>query len=365
MEKQRRLDYNKVIENNNIIDKIYTRLSDLEINNEKNNEEYNNLLAIIKKYSLINERIMKKYSLSDGDLFYFMNSLLQTNEDAKTEDEFNLSFDNVKNIRFVNYVSEESIYYDDDYFKENYLKNELCIYLNNVEYNVEDALKALKTKFNYTEEEAKEYMDEILEEYQKQDDPVFEQSNLLNNYERKITKAEENLYIHTQMSYLLDAIENEKDIKVKNLLIKYKYKYIACYKTLEDFFLKNTNDFIKTNFYQKRILEIVNKDSKEAKNFMDAWNEYYLQVIESLITVLVSLDNGNKLKSKEKARNILVNCSIKAYSSILLSDKFHKLSNNYDFKAIQAAKSEEIKALLSDAKKLKKDLILSEKLKNK
>ena len=98
MEKQRLKDYNKVIENNAKIIRIYEQLSILDLDNKKNSELYINLKSLISKYESYNMKLLSKYDLYDQGLINYVNFLLVDIKDTLPN---KMDVDILKNLRFL------------------------------------------------------------------------------------------------------------------------------------------------------------------------------------------------------------------------------------------------------------------------
>lgn len=310
---------NDIIKFNESLEKIYETLAQLEIDGKTDTQEYQDNISYAK---LVVEVIKKK-----------LKSLTATPEEI---------IDFEKTIGKLNRLNENNhdILVDILELSTNNKMRRLCmqIYyysLKNGSYIIED---------EYVDES---FDKEIIDEY-------IDESFM---HEDEIEYLKDKLIANTFMDYLLDAIKEEKDLEIKNELIKIKYRVIYLYEHLEAIFLNDQINFTKTPIIQELFnLKVEENDCDLEEIYIDPVDE----TIKAELKYLSELNEDYYNSKKNVVRAILRTLYIKTYLSINIS----KVSiNNLDkYKKSIKPKSENSKQYIENAYKLKKELTTLKKV---
>ena len=168
------------------------------------------------------------------------------------------------------------------------------------------------------------------------------------------------LQYHTTADYLEEAIANEKNQKIRNKLLEYKYKMIAIDGYLEKPFLKNPNNYSRTTFYQ----EIFKDYYEDNIEFFIDWDDYYQEQVDKVIASIMENNNIKYTNINERYHNKLNAIFLKAYSSILSNGELLDITNLKKTFAMNITKNKLNKKLIKSTLNLNQDLLLSKKLAN-
>ena len=395
---ERTKDYDKIIQNNKLITRIYNELIRLEQEGLEYNNEYFMLLDLIKKYRNENEKIFLSYPLMDETANEFLNLInpdsnnssyfesydgddeeydeeetiydYENNDELPEEYEDNTDNDLVLNIDYnLNIDEEDFIRFRNDMFYYSSISSEVNknslyadvpvrVYGNYCQRY--QAIQSLYQNEDISLEEAEEKIDKKLEN---KIDPEYR----LEVYEELIKEKLVFLYRrcclnHSTMTYLLDEIDKADQRTVKDLLIVRKYKMILENKCLEDAFLDNPRRIARPLLYKKILLSMYS-DEETRKMYFSGWEETFKNLVEVLDGGFCDFENC-KEDEECTAHNITNKALVQAYTSMLFEKSdLHQVNKNRN-KVIHNIKDKGIKKVVSSSKVLKRSIILSEKLKN-
>ncbi len=340
-------DILKVLKYNDMIDKLYKKLTQLEIKNLKNSDEYINIVELINDLSKKEYEITKSATYYDEELNNIFNNISSFNNYSDDAINYINETNNSKIKRLLCHYDEISLTKDD--FPEDLLTKEE-IRVNGYVIPTDEALELIEE----FDEDSAEYVREIISNFEEQ---MFETLSI-NNFLLYCRNALEH---HTTAEYLEDAIANEKNLKIKNKLIEYKYKMISIYKYLEDPFLKNPNNYSRTAYYQEILKEYYNKYIE----FFKDWDSYYEDQVNNALSNIMDNSLNKYTNINQKYYDKLLTIYLKVYSSISSSEK---ILNSIDLDkktAIQLSTSDKNKNIIKNSLNLKQDLILCKVLKEK
>ena len=362
MEKQRLKDYNKVIENNAKIIRMYEQLSILDLDNKKNSELYINLKSLISKYESYNMKLLSKYDLYDQGLINYVNFLLVDIKDTLPN---KMDVDILKNLRFLeqlDYLRNTTQTYD-----KRELYDGVLVYVEEFDCHFERnaAIEVYSDEEECSLEEAEKYIDELYEEFY---DLFFinEDDNLL---KREIELDEEkafNYYRNTytnavNINYLIKNIEKEDNIDVKKYVNTYIYTLIALSPSVEQIFL-NSDNFDLNNLAAKKGLINLYQIIRFRNTFFNGWDENYMNMIEDSADTLTALECRKRLTNRDKALNIILKSKIQSCSSLIFDkDNLDEVNERkqlmYEFLHRKSSKK-----LLRESNELKKKLSLTQNI---
>lgn len=328
MNKELREVFSDISKLNNVLEKIYNELAELEINNKTKDKEYlDNLLLI----DAIKDLIRKK----------FQNLSITTTEIIDFE----------SNIANLNDLNNSNFILDIFELKENNKIRRLLmqIYL----YSLKNYIVEInKTNYGLSEEDF-----DTTEDFEEFNNNINEDITENVRKEYDFEYAKEKVIANLLMKYLLEEINTQEDKYIKDTLIKIKYRLIYTLSTLEPQFLKDPNNFVKENLY----LELYNY---EVENVIDDIED--LAIIPDLKTAKEEIEYFENIEDEfyENKDNIikiiLRSIYLKTMISLQLSSKSDRTLNRK--KRNIKYKSEKTKEYINKAYTLKKDIIKPKKV---
>lgn len=273
----------EIIQFNEILEKQYNILAELEIAHKINNEEYKKTLANIKMILAVHDKKIKELDVTDEELINYNDSLVIFNH----YDEF-----------------------DGDFISC------LCdLATNNKIRRTCADLSLLQAERNavIVDEEVLELYDGMEEEV---DTDIFDESDVIaenTKIDYNIETVDYELKVHTFMTYLIECINQEKRSAVKRELIRVKYRLIYLSPEFEQDFLSNPKHFINVEKTHFDFLELY-------KLYYDTYNEEYLEGLNALTKIgleeLLDFDEENQKNARIRACFILRTIYVKTYLSI-------------------------------------------------
>ena len=290
-------DMLSVLSLNDSILYYYGKLAELEKNNQQNSKEYNDICDLIRFGKQRVRKRLYSYPLNDE----YMDKFLDTLGEIEKTDVFYFDYvtylQNYRHRRLFEHV-EELCYFLHTKSKEVELQGELII--DGQVYDLEDGLDELE-EGGYDQTQVQSYLDTI------RANQVYDK--IMDDYELACNQLESNVF----MKYLLEAINNETDVKIKNRLIDVKYNVISTISCLEDSFLSDHELKNSIDHYHSKLDYLFNRHRELYPD--------YLQYHENGITNYQDkLMERNKEKYKnvdEKVFDIIVGLTIKTHLSCI------------------------------------------------
>ena len=345
------VDYYSIINNNELILKLYERLAELEYLKKKGNNDYNLTIEMIKDYVNKNDELYKKHSINDDDIFNFSDMIddVKANTNFEFIDNFDKRNTAKKEYRFINFLGILNLL-NTKFDKEDLLYEfyDYPVRLNGVVYSMDNFLEIMK---EYGYGASLGVFEQLKDEFarKKYEELIVENRKYL---------IYEKLENSTILDYIDNAIENIKGKVLRKKLIDAKYSFIALHKDLEDSFLLDQNNYSKTSMYQQSFKYQFKKDDPILVSFNNS-------LIEALNDTIVMITERNKKKYKnanDQFTDILLSIYVKSYTSLLISYKDIaniKLSSEY---LLNENKNDINKKLIEQSLDLEPNLILSRKL---
>lgn len=317
---------------NKTLESMYTELAELEILGLQYSKEYDKNISYIQ---MILDVINKKIRALDF-----------TNEDLIEIDE---------KLGAINGYNDEEHNFILDLFElsENNHMRRLCMQLyyisieNDCGYNIEDI------------EDKDKYVDSELAENEELQEKCEEYLDELIKKENEVELLKDKLFSHTLMQYLLDAIESEKNIEIKNELIKVKYRLIYLLKDLERRFINNPKKFSRVNFYQE-LLKEREKDDEEI--YMYLYTEPIKEEIEAELNYLSKLNDSYYSNIKNRICVILRVIYIKTYLSMNFDTRIDKELKDIQQQVINETESDISRENVIKSFEIKKELSVPKKV---
>lgn len=350
MKKRRLQDYYQIIKNNELINNLYKRLAELDFLEQKQSDEYKIIIELINDYAKINDDLLLKYSLYDNDITNFVQMIddIKCNTDFEFLDNFkdNNSFKNFRFIEFYGYhnmnknsIKKEELITDFD---------EAIVNVNGVKYTISNFLDVMQ---DYGYGSIIERFEQMKEEIANKRYKTFTESN------RKLLVFEV-LQNSTMLDYFDIEINNTNNKRLKKKLIQAKYILIGLHKDLEESFIKDQNNYSKTEEYQNKYKSICNKKDPIFK----AFNDSYLQVLNATIMDIGCRKKYAYKNLQDEFNDILISIYLKTYISLLENAKdIFNISTSEKY-LLDENNNEINKKLFKQSLNLEPRLILSRKL---
>lgn len=210
-------------------EKLYEHLAQLEIENKINSKEYKEYVEFISYTRKFINKYLNEITLNDKELIDYTDNLMHIFrlEDVDFIIQLIINKTNNAQIRLINDLTYLAV-------------DRKAIY-------IEDVLEDSKTFYDDDEDEDIDLLDEINKEY---NDKMYE-----------IDKLNDILLSNIMMDYVIDLIENEKDIELKKELIYFKYRLIYLFRYLETYLIKKEQPITYTHIYFDLLKLNFNKDS--------------------------------------------------------------------------------------------------------
>ena len=346
MEKKKCEDMLSILELNSSIGRLYNKLCELELNGQMNSDEYNEYVEMIRFARRRCDHYYLKYPLCDAEMNDFIELLMDLNRINPNQTmDFLSETPNIKIKRFIEHNTElASIYHEDaaetqvifEDITDQFFDGELELMSDELEDYDDDDLEA--------EEDA---VNNLLQKYSQTI------SIDLDNYNQLKFRIESHIFI----SYLIDAINNEKNMDVKKKLIETKYRIISMVRNLEDTFLYN-NSFEDINFDYLNL---------SLNDMFNKYNEFYGDYVDSYEQLIAQQQNLLLDRNKEKydtideyVQDILLGISLQTYISCIPNDMARDAIIEDQETAIDLSTSKIDKKVLKKSIKLNKKYVLPE-----
>lgn len=306
MEKQRADDMLKVLQLNNSIDKLYKLMCELELKGEKDSDQYKEYLEMIRFASKRCEQYMLNYKLSDLDINEYITLLYELNHYPINPIDYVDPVRNTKIKRFISHNYELSLRYhetDEDEYSED------GVIIDGVKYDFETGAMVAEQE-GY--EEAIEDIRFLQKQTEQEQAESFDRDNM--------NLAELELETHTFMKYLLDAINEEKNEKIKNKLIEAKYRIISEIRSLELTFLYDQDLDINLREYQNKLHDVF----KERKELYLEYALYLEATIDSERTQIIDRHKETYDDLDDQVYNILLSILLKTHTSCMPNETVRK-----------------------------------------
>ena len=344
-------DLVRLLEINDGVDKLYKRLAELEIAGKFNNDEYKELLELIKDMKDHGYDILSRYPLEDQDMNMFVDFIRDINKiDADDDLNFYKNTSSIKVKRFLEHAFE-MVMLNPTYSNEELLQSDLYVTLNGVKYDYMNALDLLEEDGEYYQiSKLKQEVDHLKEA--RYYDLLKEDRFLLIRFilESNIT-----------YDYLIDFIKNEENVLVKNELIKLKYRIIGIVKNLEDSFLRNPLNPSRSGYYQDKIVEFF----EDNPQFFYNCNEYYKDCIQNLLNCVVERNKRKYFNDIDRFNDVMIALKLKVFTSLVaFEDDVYDIGANKVI-AEMLAKTKIDKDLIDSSINLKSELSLAKSLRKK
>ena len=336
----------KVIKRNDIIDKLYKRLTELEINGLKDSDDYRLIIDFIRDIDSENDNFFKKASYYDDETNEIIDNIIGMNKFSDNYIEYIGECKNTKLKRFLCQY-EQCALIRDDFPNEMLMQENSFININGMQLPAEEAIDVVECM----DENSANFIREFLNEVKEKTYEIYSTYNYL-------LYCRNALQHHTAADYLEESIKNERNKKIKNKLIEYKYMMISIYKYLEAPFLKNPNNYSRTAFYQD-ILKDYYEDNIE---FFVDWDQYYQEQVNDVLANIMDKTNTKYTNLKERYHDKLLSIYLKVFSSISSSEKTFIHIDNGKRIALEMAKNKLSQNVIKNSLDLDQDLLLSKKL---
>lgn len=280
----------------------YEELSKLELAELKNSQKYKESLENIK---LINEVINKKLAhlIIDYDNFLDYKAILMEKNNIPPFDIANL---------------DDFILNNDNYLKR--LINHLYFLSKDINFELDESFMKINN-----------------------DDIIIDATNYL-SLMSSISDMLDKLLLLTLFEYLLEEINKTVSIKVRNQLIKVKYRLLFLYPELELYFLYNKDNHSKAVSVSKYLLNVLKNIDTDCEAFKEICEGYLYKNIIELATRISKLDEDFFNIEKNEIIVLIRGIIIKTFISInfdlsisqkLEQDKSELLNNTKSEKAKQ------------------------------
>ena len=324
--------------NDSILEK-YKELAELEKKNQQNSKEYNENCELIRLGKNGVRRRIFKYPINDEYMKNFIDTL---GEREKTNLEFfdyNTYFKRYRHRRLFEYLEELSLFFHTKP-QEEVLHGEIIV--DGVSYNLDDDLDELEDE-GYDMEQLQSFKD-MLKANEKYDRAVDDYSY-----------ATSQLEVSVFMKYLLEAIEQEQDTRIKNKLIDFKYNMISTISCLEDSFLRDHLIDNSIEHYHRKLDFIFRRNRSFYPEFID----YH---IENIIVEQDKFMDRNKKRYNnvdEKVQDIISSIIIKTHLSCIPDRDIRKNVVEENSAAVELTNSKIDKKVLKRSIQLNKQYTIN------
>ena len=271
-----------IIKFNRSAEKIYEEIAQLEIDGKLGTPEHEELLDVLCMIWQMVDRKLRYMNLNNEELMQASELIGALNR--LDDPEHDVVFD-VLSLSKTNYVRK--------------VLNQLFEYSRLAHSFV---MENVGDTSDFTSEEL-EVLDEIMTEEIKLED--------------NLDLLKDKLLSHTLVSYIEEAIQNEKNPKVKNELIRVKYRLIFLIPNLEDNYIRIPDDYLKVPVYQ----ELLRLNIEEHPDlYYECFLEPVLPVIEKELDKLFSVNDTANKGYIQKTKLILRKLYIKTFISIIYDE---------------------------------------------
>ena len=339
MEKQRVEDMDKVLKLNNSIDKMYKLMCELELKGEKDSEQYKEYIELIRFAAKRCEQYMLNYRLSDTPINEYINLLYELNNYPINPTDYVDPVRNTKIKRFIAHNYELSLMYhdaEDDYDEDG-------VTIEGIKYDFETGAMIAE------EEGYEDQVEDLKFLAQKQQE---ERAQAIDRDD--LNHAAIELEVHTFIRYLLDAIEEEKNAKIKKKLIEAKYRVIAEIRSLELSFLYDQDLNIDLYEYQSKLHDVFRK----RKELYLEYALYLEAVIDSERTQIIDRHKEKYDNIDDQVYNILLSLLVKTHISCMPNETVRQGIMEDNDAGIELAEGSIDKKVLRKSNKLNSKYII-------
>lgn len=286
MEKKKFEKILKIIEQNELINTLYKRLSELEIDHAST-EEMEETKDLIRNISNKADKMLRNSNFTEDDIDEFAELVLEI-EDKEDEDEYEHELDllsstfayrepyqNIKYKRFLSHCSEEFL------IKHKFIDEPedepVTINIAGEEYPYDSAIEILEESGYY------DYAEMVKNKFEKLNAPKTDEEIII---EDEVKLLQMQLDYHAMMAYTLRFLENMPDCELRCNLIFYKYNLLATHRCIESTFLRGENFQEKANKINNEYLSYRNKGV--------AVEEYYQELSKTISKMMDDIIERNK-----------------------------------------------------------------------
>lgn len=323
----------------------FNRLSDLEIANNIDSEEYKKELKVISIYRNEINTLLSKNKLDIKEvleLVYFFKKELKIFDDDETivnlaiAGNGNNSFIFLYNL-FYEYFIEKNINIEDYDSPEDYINEQKRIESltsDNEEYDDEDVIEDIEDIEEIEDEDAVSVdINEYIDEY--------------NKVASDIDKLKVYLELTTLLSLTVDRINKEENTFVKNELIKFKYRLIYLFPILTDKFLGLPDRLYSQSMIKKLLSNYMNNSNPDINDiFFQEYSNSLLYDIEEWIAFIQNTKEEVYNNEPYNAWLTMTILSMKTNISLVIDDYQRDILVKMKRDAISEADSEYTKKLL-------------------
>ena len=346
MEKKKSEDMFTILELNESLNKVYDRLAELEIEGNLGNDEYMDLLEVIRFGTERCDKYMLKYPLSDEEMTDFIDLLIKLNNYDQYDPFDYTSYTNTIRIkRFMEHNFElASMYHTAMPIQTT---NDI-ISINGEEYDYADGIALLE------ESGQDDLVEALAEQFALAQEADKEIDRDLDDFDMARMKVESHIF----MSYLLDAIKEEKNEDVRNMLIHMKYKIIGMIRTLEHSFLSNYKlDNFNIELYQRALERVFEKRQELYLRYL----EYEENIISIEQDMLMERNKKEYKDIYDHINDILLGIKLQTHLSCIPNSLLREAILEDQETALELAPSKLDKKVLKRSIKLNNKYVVQEK----
>ncbi|MBR6072994.1 MAG: hypothetical protein IKP76_01555 [Bacilli bacterium] len=332
-------DMLKVMDFNDAVLCMYDKLAELEKNNKVNTEEYNDLCDLIRYSKRKVKSLIFKYPINDDYMDKLEDTLTAIDHTDLFFYDYNSYLKKFRHRRLFEFL-EETSYLFHTKPKEYELQGKITI--DGVTYDLNNGLYELDED-EYDSEDVEDYK-ELIRENTKYDEN-------LDDYSIASIQLESNIFI----KYLLEAIEKETNVDIKDRLIDVKYNILSTISCLEDSFLVNHSLDNSISHYHRKLDFIFKRNNSFYPEYID---EHKNQIIFEQDRLMGR--NKNKYNSiDEKVFDILIGLTIKTHLSCIPDKDIREELVDDNSAAVELTKSNLDKKILKKSIQLNKQYTIN------
>lgn len=286
-----------VLKLNDAILDMYDKLAELEKDGLENTQEYETLCDLIKYSKKGVRRRLYSYPLDDDYMDKFLSTMDCFDKTDTNYFDYTTYLTTTRHRRLFEFMDELSLLY---HFKPKEVEIQGKFVVDGVEYDLMDDLEELVDD-GYSEED--------LEELKSLMNNNQEYSKDVDDYYYAAEELEANIF----MKYLLEAIANEKNVRVKDKLIDVKYHILSTISFLEDRFLFDHSITTSIEHLHQKLKYILTSN----KSFYAEYLQEHLNIIEYTQNELMERNKVKYNNTNEKVIDILEELSVKTHISCI------------------------------------------------
>lgn len=330
----------KILSYDKIIDSLYSKLCDLEVNNSVNTEEYKTIYDFIRDFRGKEEEIMKSINLGEDDVNDYLNTLFDVSRfDPDTFDDYLVATSQFDLIRFFSHITSKELVLNNE-------SEEQCVVnVNGTNYTYDDYKGIEDDLKNGDVDHQSEAIYNALK-------PIFENEEFSgddsDSVQRHVTDDLINAKNASMMELLIDRINKEENPVIRKKLIECKYHLLEISLSLENDFLDNQSYINKSLLYRG----LVRAHAKDLPEEYD--NLFYDNILETLTYNLSKYSSRNKEKyidKQDEADDLLKELSLQSYIQLLDDDRYIWSINQEKDDALVATSTELDKNFITRAYK--------------